>query len=202
MPCRFRPTSLRMGLAFLLVASAEAFAPTAIPRTSSVVCRACDPLMMHGTPNACSAAPRAALRMGGAKDGPFTPLVKLTKRIMGKERFLSFRGNVIAEHTKVIQAFVDTADSPFGCMALGKLFELADMDGNGTIDREELKAALYKLGFTHLKDAQIDKILERADGDDNCVIDYDEFVAEAPKTLRVNLVKLAKNNGAELGFLS
>ena len=36
----------------------------------------------------------------------------------------------------------------------------------------------------------------------NCVIDYEEFVEEAPKTLKVNLVKLAKNNGAELGFLS
>ena len=31
---------------------------------------------------------------------------------------------------------------------------------------------------------------------------YDEFVKEAPKTLKTNLVKLAKNNGAELGFLS
>merc|ERR1719152_221345 len=140
--------------------------------------------------------------LGGAKDGPFTPLVKLTKRVMGKEKFLPFRAAVIAEHTKVIQAFVDTADSPFGCMALKKLFELADMDGNGTIDREELKTALMKLGFTHLSDAQIDKILERADSDDNCVVDYDEFVAEAPKTLKTNLVKLAKNNGAELGFLS
>ena len=34
------------------------------------------------------------------------------------------------------------------------------------------------------------------------VIDYEEFVKEAPKTLKTNLVKLAKNNGAELGFLS
>jgi len=140
--------------------------------------------------------------MGGAKDGPFTPLVKLTKRIVGEKRFLPFRANVIAEHTKVIQAFVDTADSPIGCLALQKLFEMADMDGNGTIDKEELKMALQKLGFTHLSDAQMEKILDRADADDNCVIDYDEFVAEAPKTLRVNLVKLAKSNGAELGFLS
>jgi len=140
--------------------------------------------------------------MGGAKDGPFTPLVKLTRRIVGKDRFLKFRANVIAEHTKVIQAFVETADSPFGCMAVKQLFELADMDGNGTIDKEELKTALYKLGFTHLKDKQIEAILNRADADDNCVIDYDEFVKEAPKTLKVNLVKLAKNNGSELGFLS
>ena len=44
--------------------------------------------------------------------------------------------------------------------------------------------------------------MKRADEDDNCVIDYEEFVKEAPKTLKTNLVKLAKNNGAELGFLS
>ena len=76
------------------------------------------------------------------------------------------------------------------------------MDGNGTIDRDELKIALRKLGFSHLNDAQIDAIMKRADGDENCVIDYDEFVKDAPKTLKVNLVKLAKANGAELGFLS
>ena len=140
--------------------------------------------------------------MGGAKDGIFTPLVKLTSRIVGKDRFLKLRANVIAEHTKVIQAFVETSDSPFGSLALKRLFELADMDGNGTIDKEELKTALYKLGFSHLKDKQIDAILDRGDKDGNYVIDYDEFIAEAPKTLRVNLVKLAKSNGSELGFLS
>ena len=109
---------------------------------------------------------------------------------------------MIGAHTKVIQAFVETSDSPFGCLALQKLFELADVDGSGTIDRDELKVALKELGFTHLKDAQIDQIMKRADDDENCVIDYEEFVKEAPKTLKTNLVKLAKNNGAELGFLS
>merc|ERR1712023_561855 len=101
-----------------------------------------------------------AITMGGAKDGLFTPIVKFTKRIVGKERFLSFRSKVIAEHTKVIQAFVDTADSPFGCMALEKLFEIADVDGSGTIDRTELELALKKLGFSHLTEAQIDKIMD------------------------------------------
>ena len=62
--------------------------------------------------------------MGGAKDGPFTPLVKLTKRIMGEKNFLPFRAKVISKHTEVIQSFVETSDSPFGCMALEKLFEL------------------------------------------------------------------------------
>ena len=140
--------------------------------------------------------------MGTAKNGIFTPLVKLTKWAVGEDRFLSFRARVIGEHTKVIQAFVDTADTPFGCIALEKLFDIADVDGSGTIDRAELELALKKLGFTHLTESQIDTIMKKADGDDNCVIDYDEFVKEAPKTLKTNLVKLAKNNGAELGFLS
>ena len=51
---------------------------------------------------------------------------------------------MISEHTKVIQAFVETSDSPFGCLALKKLFELADVDQSGSVDREELKAALLK----------------------------------------------------------
>ena len=140
--------------------------------------------------------------MGTAKNGIFTPLVKLTKWAVGEDRFLSFRARVIGEHTKVIQAFVDTADTPFGCIALEKLFDIADVDGSGTIDRAELELALKKLGFTHLTESQIDKIMDKADGDDNCVIDYEEFIDNAPKALKVNLVKLAKNNGADLGFLS
>jgi len=34
------------------------------------------------------------------------------------------------------------------------------------------------------------------------VIDFEEFVKETPKTLRVSLVKLAKQNGHDLGFLA
>ena len=135
---------------------------------------------------------QAAVMMGTAKNGIFSPIVRLAKRIVGKERFLSFRGRVIGAHTKVIQAFVDTSDSPFGCLALEKLFELADLDGDGTVDRDELEKALKKLGFYHLSAGQIDAIMKRADSDENCVIDYDEFVKEAPKTLKTNLVKLAQ----------
>jgi len=176
--------SMQRCLIFALLGSVHCFAPVLTPRPVPAVSRGATPMM------------------GGAKDGPFTPIVKLTKRIVGDKAFLPFRAKVISKHTEVIQAFVETSDSPFGCMALQKLFEIADVDGNGTIDREELKIALQKLGFTHLKDAQIDAILKRADDDDNCVLDYDEFVKEAPKTLKVNLVKLAKSNGADLGFLS
>ena len=42
---------------------------------------------------------------------------------------------------------------------------------------------------------------KKADKDKNEVIDFEEFVKETPKVLRVNLVKLAKQNGHDLGFL-
>ena len=83
--------------------------------------------------------------MGGAKNGIFTPLVRVVKRLVGKERFLSFRGRVIGAHTKVIQAFVDTSDSPFGCLALEKLFEMADLDGDGAMGESDLEACLRRL---------------------------------------------------------
>ena len=36
-----------------------------------------------------------------------------------------------------------------------QLYKLADKDGNGKLDKEELKDALTSLGFTHLGDAQV-----------------------------------------------
>ena len=72
---------------------------------------------------------------------------------------------------------------------------------NGVLDREELTAGLKALGFTWLKDKQIDGILKRADANGDGVISIEEFCKEAPKTLKTNLVKLAKQNGNDLGFL-
>ena len=117
-------------------------------------------------------------------------------------RQLSLRGDVIAAHSKVISAFVDTSESPFGQIVLSKMFEAADKDGNGTLDREEIKEALHALGFKFIKDKQLDIIFERADDNDDLVIDFEEFVKESPKTLRSSMIKLAKQNGHDLGFLA
>lgn len=94
--------------------------------------------------------------------------------------------------------FVETHESKFGKIALQKLFEAADADGNGTLDREEVAECLKALGFNHLKDSQIDTLVSRADVDDNEVIDFEEFCKTAPAVLRTNLVKLAKANGDEV----
>merc|ERR1712085_24707 len=130
--------------------------------------------------------------------GIFAPVVMLAVDQMGRKELNAFRASVIAEHTKVISSFVDTSESKFGQIALKTLFEAADEDGNGTL----VKAALNALGFNFIEDKQVNTIFKRADTDGDEVIDFEEFVKETPKTLRTSLVKLAKQNGHDLGFLA
>jgi len=137
-----------------------------------------------------------------APEGIFAPAVVATADLVGRKELNQFRAKVIAEHTKVIGAFVDTSDSKFGRIALKAMFEAADKDGNGTLDKEEVREALYALGFTFIDNKTLDKVMNRADTDGNEVIDFEEFVKETPKTLRSSLVKLAKTNGHDLGFLA
>merc|ERR1712023_442470 len=137
-----------------------------------------------------------------APQGIFAPLVLGAKNVVGTKEINKLRAEVIAQHTKVITAFVDTSESKFGQLVLSRLFEAADKDGDGTLDREEIREALHALGFTFIKDKQLDTIMTRADVDGNEVIDFEEFVNETPKTLRMSLIKLAKQNGHDLGFLA
>jgi len=138
---------------------------------------------------------------GHGKGGLFAPVVRLAKRILG-ERFIKVRGKVIGVHSGVIKDFVDTSDSKIGQFALEFLFDLADTDKNGQIDEAEFRDALKRLGFNHLREKQITGIFARADKDGNGTLDLEEFKAEAPNTLKTNLIKLAKSNGDELGFLA
>jgi hypothetical protein len=57
-------------------------------------------------------------------------------------------------------------------------------------------------GFEWLGDeSKVSELVARSDLDMNEVIDFEEFCQAAPKTLRTNLIKLAKQNGNDLGFL-
>jgi len=149
-------------------------------------------------------APKAKKAAGKKthNDGIFTPLVVLTKSIVGEEKFNKFRGDVINLHSSIIKGFVETSDTKFGQTAMERLFSMLDADKNGILDKEEFSKGLKALGFTWLKEKQTEKIFERADLDGNGTICIDEFKKETPKTLKTNLVKLAKKNGNDLGFLS
>jgi hypothetical protein len=135
------------------------------------------------------------------REGIFAPAVLGAKQVLGEQKLKEVRAAVITKHSKVIADFVDTSESQFGQLVLKRMFEYADKDGNGTLDKEEVRAAIVDLGFDFLDEKQVDKLMKSADADKNEVIDFEEFVAATPKALRVNLVKLAKKNGHDLGFL-
>merc|ERR1711865_617606 len=113
-----------------------------------------------------------------SKKGIFAPAVNVAVQAMGRKELNAFRASVIAEHTKVISKFIDTSESKFGQIALKQLFEAADVDGNGTLDKQEVKSALNALGFTFIQDKDVEKIFKKADKDKNEVIDFEEFVKE------------------------
>merc|ERR1711871_1019684 len=106
------------------------------------------------------------------KDGLFAPLVRGAVRVMGRKELNMLRADVIQKHSKVISAFVDTSASRFGQLSLRKMFEYADKDGNGTLDQDEVQAALKDLGFHFLGEKEVSTIVGRADADKNGVIDF------------------------------
>jgi len=133
--------------------------------------------------------------------GPFAPLVLQARDVIGAQDLQKVRAQIIKQHSKVIADFVDTSDSEFGQSVLKRLFETADKDGNGSLDREEIREAMKSLGFVATTDKDLDKIMKKADRDDNEVIDYEEFVKAAPLVLKNQLTQLAKSNGHDLGFM-
>ena len=135
------------------------------------------------------------------KKGIFSPLVEEAKYFIGEKELNELRAKIILEHSKVISKFVDTSSSKFGQIALKCLFEAADSNDDGSLDVEEIKAACEALGFDWIDDEKSRKLIINNDQNLDEVINFEEFVISAPKMLRVNLVKLAKKNGNDLGFL-
>jgi len=141
-------------------------------------------------------------RAGKAKDGPFTPTVVGFKVLMGEENLNSFRNAMIKLHGEAQAAAIDTHESGTGQAIMEWLFNEADADGNGTIDKEELVAACQRLGFEWMDDKRAEKLMKKADKNEDGVIELEEFKTTAPKFFKQSTLKLAKKNGADLGFLS
>lgn len=151
-------------------------------------------------PRTSSARPARKAPVGPR--GPFSPAVDAAKIVMGAEELNKLRAEAIKAHTKVISSLVDTSDSRFGRLTLQILFRAADDDSSGALDKDEIEIAARKLGFAWLRGGKIDDLIKKVDQDDNAIIDFEEFEQAAPKILRQNLVKLAKQNGKALGFMA
>lgn len=136
--------------------------------------------------------------------GLFAPAVLFAKDIVGEPALNKLRAKVIAAHSDVIGKFTETAETTeFGNRVAKLLYAFADKDGNGKIDEEELGTALRALGFgDFFKEKQVAGVFKRADTDGSGALDFDEWLRATPKTLKTALVKLAKKNGHELGFLA
>lgn len=152
------------------------------------------------TPSAVKAAPK---KKGGNphKEGVFSPIVVAGKSVLGQDQLIKVRAKIIGMHSDIIKSFVDTADSETGKTVLRQLFKIADTDNSGYLDKQEVMVALNLLGFKWLGEKQVDKIFARADANGDLEISLEEFMMETPKTLKVNLIKLAKQNGGEMGLL-
>eukprot|EP00573_Skeletonema_grethae_P004874 CAMPEP_0201710002 /NCGR_PEP_ID=MMETSP0578-20130828/58399_1 /ASSEMBLY_ACC=CAM_ASM_000663 /TAXON_ID=267565 /ORGANISM="Skeletonema grethea, Strain CCMP 1804" /LENGTH=270 /DNA_ID=CAMNT_0048199005 /DNA_START=213 /DNA_END=1025 /DNA_ORIENTATION=- len=135
------------------------------------------------------------------KEGIFSPIVVAASTILGQDELNKVRAKAISIHSDLIKSFVGTSDSEFGQGVLQQLFRYVDADNSGYIDKEELSVALSMLGFKWLKDKQVNGIFKRADANGDGIISLEEFLEEAPRTLKTNLVKLAKNNGGDMGLL-
>ena len=146
--------------------------------------------MLLETPPMAKTPVVATKKIPAHTEGVFSPVVVAAASILGQDQLNKLRAKGISLHSDVIKGFVDSADSPFGQAVLRQLFAIVDTDKSGSLDKDELASALKALNFSWLADSNSDN-----------EISLEEFIAEAPKTLRVNLVKLAKNNGGEMGLL-
>lgn len=135
------------------------------------------------------------------KQGVLSPVVLLAKDAIGDAKFNKLRAKVISMHADVIKAFVNSSETPVGKAVLKAFFEMTDTNHDGSIEERELSQAFQLLGFDWLKEKQVHGIFERADKDHDGQLSFQEWFSEAPKTLRTNLIKLAKRNGGAMGLL-
>mmetsp|Transcript_5701 Transcript_5701/g.11128 ORF Transcript_5701/g.11128 Transcript_5701/m.11128 type:complete len:254 (+) Transcript_5701:106-867(+) len=173
-----------------------------IPPTP-VAAAAVEPVVEAPKPKPAAAKKKVAPKKKGGvhKEGVFSPVVVAAAAVLGDDELKKIRAKMIGIHSDLIKSFVGTSDSEVGQAILRQLFNIVDTDNSGYLDKSELKVALNMLGFKWLKDKQVEQIFARADANGDLEISLEEFMVEAPKTLKLNLVKLAKNNGGDMGLL-
>jgi Ca2+-binding EF-hand superfamily protein len=112
--------------------------------------------------------------------------------VISYEEFIPVATQIMKARTASGQnAMPDLSEVPPAMMEryFKKLFTIADTNGDGVLQPEELKKLLSMSGF-NFTPAQIDDIMERADINHDGVIEYDEFIP-----LAVEVVNIRKEAG-------
>ena len=108
----------------------------------------------------------------------------------------NYNKNANLLYCAVIAYLVHNNSNDEQCIEAGKLFNKIDLDGNGKIEKDELKKGLleyWKLSEKEIE-KEIDEIYDNIDTDHNGFIEYEEFIRAAvnPKTfLSLNYLKYA-----------
>jgi len=92
-------------------------------------------------------------------------ICKSLHRFIGMSRLKRYALNIIAEQL---------TENEIG--SLNKIFQELDIDGNGVISVEELKAVAIREGFVNLEE-QVRELMDGVDVDSSNTIDYREFIA-------------------------
>ena len=71
--------------------------------------------------------------------------------------------------------FLFEISSPFSTAAMRRIFNTFDVDGNGSIDKGELKQIFAEMGKV-FNDTEIEKMMSIADEDDSGTLEYEEFI--------------------------
>lgn len=58
---------------------------------------------------------------------------------------------------------------------ISKLFKLLDKDGNGQIDKEELKSLFIDSNVDQINGKSVDEIIKQCDKDNSGTIDFEQF---------------------------
>jgi len=122
--------------------------------------------------------------------------------VIGEENLVNFRNAMIKLHGDAQANAIATHESGMGQSIMEWLFNEADTDGSGAIDKDELLVACKKLGFNWMDEKRVEKLMKKADKNEDGTMQLEEFKATAPKFFQQSTLKLAKANGADLGFLS
>jgi hypothetical protein len=98
--------------------------------------------------------------------------------------------------TKPLVADVSEVDSTLDdtdrASALRKVWNAVDIDGNGSLDRDEVRSVLKQMGWETITTARLDDVFEELDTDKSGGVDFDEFstwfLAQDTKSIEMTMI--------------